>query len=76
MGKKGRKRKEGEKRKVNVSTDVVNYPIKQFSLKSKNGDRNLLSHVLIAFDGTKNQTIRLHIMFSVLANTIRLVKKN
>lgn len=35
QGKKGRE----NERKVNVSTDVVNYPIKQFSLNSKNRNR-------------------------------------
>ena len=35
QGKKGREKE----RKVSVSTDVINYPIKQFSLNSKNRNR-------------------------------------
>ena len=56
-GIKGGKENKGE-RKVNGSRDVVNYPIKQFSLISKNRNINLLSHILIAFDGTKNKKTR------------------
>ena len=54
---KGRKKEKGKEkeRKVNVSTDVVNYPIKQFSSRSKNRNGNVLSQILIAFDGTKNK---------------------
>ena len=55
-----KKGKEKE-RKVNVSTNVVNYPIKQFSSRSKNRNGNLLSQILIAFDGTQNKKAHLHI---------------
>ena len=51
----------GKERKGNVSTDVVNSPIKQFSLKSKNRNRNSLSRSLIALDGTKKKKTHLHI---------------
>ena len=49
---KGRKKEKGKEkeRKVNVSTNVVNYPIKQFSLRFKNRNGSLLSQILIAFD--------------------------
>ena len=57
--KKKRKGREKE-RKGNVSADVVNYPIKQLPLKSKKRNRNSLSHILIAFDGTKNKKTHLH----------------
>jgi hypothetical protein len=61
-GEERKKRKGREKdRKGNVSTDIVNFPIKQFSLKSKNRNRNSLSHILIALDGTKNKKTHLHI---------------
>ena len=61
-GEERKKRKGREKeRKVNVSTDVVNYPMKQLSLKSKNRNRNSLSHIHIAFDGTKNKKTHLYI---------------
>ena len=57
-----KKRKGREKeRKVNVSKNVVNYPIKQFSSRSKNRNGNLLSQILIAFDGTQNKKAHLHI---------------
>ena len=47
----GKTKKGNEKeRKVNVSTNVVNYPIKQFSLRFKNRNGSLLSQILIAFD--------------------------
>ena len=36
---------------MTVSTDVVNYPIKQFSLNFKDRNRNSLSHILITSDG-------------------------
>ena len=59
-----RKKKKGreKERNINDSKDV-NYPIKQLSLNSKNRNRNVLSHILIAFDGTKNKKTHLHIMF-------------
>ena len=57
---KKKKGKEKE-RKANVSTNVVNYPIKQFSSRSKNRNGNLLSQILIAFDGTQNKKSHLHI---------------
>ena len=60
-GRKEEKERKGKERKGNVSTDVVNSPIKQFSLKSKNRNRNSLSHSLIALDGTKNKKTHLHI---------------
>ena len=60
-GRKEEKERGETERKVNVSTDVVNYPMKQLSLKSKNRNRNSLSHILIAFDGTKNKKTHLHI---------------
>ena len=40
-GRKEEKERKEKERKVNVSTDVVNYPIKQFSLNLKNRNRNL-----------------------------------
>ena len=55
-----KKGKEKE-RKVNVSTNVVNYLIKQFSPRFKNRNINLLSQILIAFDGTQNKKSHLHI---------------
>ena len=56
-----KKRKGREKeRKVNVSTNVI-YPMKQFSLRFKNRNGNLLSQILIAFDGTQNKKAHLHI---------------
>ena len=60
---KGRKKEKGKEkeRKVNVSKNVVNYPIKQFSSRSKNRNGNLLSQILIAFDGTQNKKAHLHI---------------
>ena len=60
---KGRKKEKGKEkeRKVNVSTNVVNYPIKQLSSRSKNRNGNLLSQILIAFDGTQNKKTHLHI---------------
>ena len=57
---KKKKGKEKE-RKVNVSTNVVNYLIKQFSPRFKNRNINLLSQILIAFDGTQNKKTHLHI---------------
>lgn len=57
------KKKKGEEKEgtVNVSTNVVNYPIKQFSSRSKSRNGNLLSQILIAFDGTQNKKAHLHI---------------
>ena len=61
-GDERKKRKGREKeRKVNVSTNVVNYLIKQFSPRFKNRNINLLSQILIAFDGTQNKKAHLHI---------------
>ena len=60
-GRKQEKERKGKERKGNVSTDVVNSPIKQFSLKSKNRNRNSLSRSLIALDGTKKKKTHLHI---------------
>ena len=60
-GRKQDKERKEKERKVNVSTNVVNYPIKQFSSRSKNRNGNLLSQILIAFDGTQNKKAHLHI---------------
>ena len=50
-GDERKKRKGREKERIaNVSTNVVNYPIKQFSLRFKNRNGSLLSQILIAFD--------------------------
>ena len=50
-GEERKKRKGREKeRKVNVSTNVVMHPIKQFSLRFKNRNGNLLSQLLIVFN--------------------------
>ena len=58
---KGRKKGKEKEGIVNVSTNVVNYPIKQFSSRSKSRNGNLLSQILIAFDGTQNKKAHLHI---------------
>ena len=69
-GKKGKERgretreekeRKGEEKKSKCLKNVVNYPIKQFSLRSKNRNGNLLSQILIAFDGTQNKKTHLHI---------------
>ena len=60
-GRKQDKERKEKERKVNVSTNVVNYPIKQFSSRSKNRNGNLLSQILIASDGTHNKKAHLHI---------------
>ena len=61
MGRKEEKESKGERKKSKCLNRCCKYPMKQFSLKSKNRNRNLLSHILIAFDGTKNQKTHLHI---------------
>ena len=60
-GRKQEKERRGEEGTVSVSTNVVNYPIKQFSSRSKSRNGNLLSQILIAFDGTQNKKAHLHI---------------
>ena len=64
-----------KKRKGNVSTDVVNYPIKQFFLKSKNRNSNSLSRILIAFDGLRTRKPIYTSQFRISGQHNKIIKK-
>ena len=72
-----KKRKGREKeRKVNVSTNVVIYPMKQFSLRFKNRNGNLLSQILIAFDVLRKRKFIYTSLFRSPGEHNMLIKKN
>ena len=75
-GEERKKRKGREReRKGNVSKDVVNYPIKQFSWKSKNRNSNSLSRILIAFDGLRTRKPIYTSQFRISGQHNKIIKK-
>ena len=75
-GEERKKRKGREReRKGNVSKDVVNYPIKQFSWKSKNRNSNSLSRILIAFDGLRTRKPIYTSLFRISGQHNKIIKK-
>ena len=60
-GRKEEKERKGERKKSKCLNRCCKLSDKTILFKFKNGNRNLLNHILIAIDGAKNKKTHLHI---------------